>query len=421
MDYLSSIDGLESPDPDFAAELLDRLLEELADGTEMAPLRLVETDSVDLIVPDPVVPRPQVGRRSRILEIAAVLTLIAGGVFAFLARSQEGETILIETADEGEPPVGDADPEPLDELPTLVDLLADDERFSYVAALLETGAAGSNIDDCSVGREYTILAQTDASIDAYLLSNGLDPAVVFADPNVVSALLDDIVVDGAIPPPSGANSQEPVVGGVLLGQACNGVAYEVGGSWTPSDAASVALFDVSPELALAASLADDFMVARSQRNGSTLRSMIADDVLLRGEVGPVAAESYAGRTEFELVTNTDIVDHDCIASTPQLVRCTYTLASDLGRAQRSEAYVNNLVIFTIQGGEIQQIVNSIGNNATFIQDGEEFRSWLEQTHPDDLTVMMIGDGPLLSAALVLTDEAIALWQLRMPEYLEGTS
>ncbi len=420
IDYLSSIDGVEQPDPGFAADLLDDLLLELTDAPApgASPLHLVENEGeldpededIHLAPPVSITPATRPRSRIRILEVAALLAFIIGGVAWFDRTPDDGMNITTEVT-------GDLAP------PSLVDLLADDGRFAFMAALLEQGTPGTDFADCSLGGDYTIYAQTDASVDAFLVANGLDATSLLADPDVVSALLDDLAVEGAIPPPRSFGGDEPaaaVVAGDLIGTACNGVAYEVGGFWVPSDAAVVALFDVGSDLAAAEAIAEGFMVARSVWDGPTMRSLVADDALIRGEVGGASADSYFARARFEQVTNARIVDHDCTASTPQLVRCTYTLESDLGLAQRTGPYADNLVILTIQGGEIQQVVNSIGNNADFLEDGEAFRSWLQTTHPDDLQVMLLGNAPLLSDGASLSDEAIALWALRLPEYLEAS-
>jgi hypothetical protein len=167
-------------------------------------------------------------------------------------------------------------------------------------------------------------------------------------------------------------------------------------------------------------------MARSEADGEALRSLVADDAVIDGEPSVAGVDDYVVNAKFERIMRWHFVqprpDLYCAVSvvgSPAKVTCTYVMFNALTGALDLGLLIGNFE-FQVADGQIRHVTHNFDRSRYSAQVLEPFKAWLDDTHPGDSAVMF--DSAVDEFAdRSLTPEALALWEQRLPEFVESRS
>jgi hypothetical protein len=181
------------------------------------------------------------------------------------------------------------------------------------------------------------------------------------------------------------------------------------------DDAAVAAQDPTEE---ALGVALDFVRARDAGDGEAVRSLVADDAELDGEIVSTADE-YPAVAEFNQATGWRFTEPDCtttVVGPPAEVTCTYVMENAWSQALGVGPFTGSSYQFVIADGQIRQVTHNL-DTSEFGQAWDVFMDWLNDTYPDDVDTMIDPtDNVELPRA---TPEANALWEQHTTEFVSS--
>ena len=179
-------------------------------------------------------------------------------------------------------------------------------------------------------------------------------------------------------------------------------------------AAPVTTAPQGDEVALAT--AEEFMMARDSWDGEGIRALLSDDATIVGTEFAEVIDEYPALADYERAVGARFLDHECLVSSPGLIRCTYLLENKLTQAAGAGPFVGNSFMLEFEDGMIQRI-NHIFGAPTSMAVVEEFTAWLGANYPDDVSVMYVASASGGDQFASITPESIALWETHVEEYL----
>lgn len=163
----------------------------------------------------------------------------------------------------------------------------------------------------------------------------------------------------------------------------------------------------------------DFVEARDAGDGETVRSLVADDAALDGEIVSTADE-YPAVAEFNQATGWRFTEPDCTATvvgTPAEVTCTYVMENAWSQALGVGPFYGSSYQFVIADGQIQQVTHDLDTIVFGSQVWDVFMDWLNDTYPDDVDTMIDPTDNVERPRA--TPEANALWEQHTTEFVSS--
>ena len=164
-------------------------------------------------------------------------------------------------------------------------------------------------------------------------------------------------------------------------------------------------------------VADSFMAALGDRDADLASTFVADEAL----VEPGGLDGLRAELRWREANGYDVLPEPCEVTTETAVRtilrCPYGFnaihSDELGYPPFEGSFYRVVVG---DDGRISSFLDEMEytDNRFSVEVFEPFVAWLEENHPDDVTVML-GDG----ADPGMTDESIELWERRSREYVDA--
>lgn len=406
-----------------------------------------------------------------IMSAAAALLLVVGGIVLLTRDDDEPASVFVgqdelpeETVDESPAPPESADPAG-DEEPAAVETV--DE-----AAAVQTARQFLEARDTHDGDAMWALVATDAAINEVFVSTAdeyvtlanfeaalgwryLDPECSLNSPEPPARVLCNYTFETEASDalgfgPYGNNSMAFVIDDGLIVEVSNNVSSGVfvddvylpfqtwieenhpadadrmfgspaqGGRRPPIIAAeSIALWGLRmPEYvasleAAAVDVAVQFLEARNAHDADAVRALVADDAVITGADWIETADEYPLLVEFERAADLRYADATCDGGQDGRVRCTYTLESTASEALGVGPFTGNSFLLVIDDGLISEVTHNFNNPDWVDQVDAPFRSWLEDNHPEDLSLLYESVG---TGVPLVTTESVPLWEARVAEY-----
>jgi hypothetical protein len=198
----------------------------------------------------------------------------------------------------------------------------------------------------------------------------------------------------------------------LMAAACSRDARDGEGGTTPAPQ-SPTVYPADPQ---AEEVATGFVAAFGAFDGDAAVGYLADDA----DLSTTDARTPAGLPR--LLALLQAMGYEQIPASCQddgssaggtLVHCPFEFHAIRSHEIGLGPYDNSWFDLTVQGGEITDASWSWGIEEFSGQMWEPFRDWVRATYPEDFNVMYVDDG----GNFRLSDESIALWDLRTREYV----
>jgi hypothetical protein len=190
-----------------------------------------------------------------------------------------------------------------------------------------------------------------------------------------------------------------------------------GGSPEPQIPVGTTVAPPSPEAAAAVQIARDFVVARDTWDGDQVRALLADDAVI-DDFSLEAVDDYGTRADFERIMKWRFQHPRCTATEvgpPTAVTCTYLMSNALTTALGVGPFTGSSFVLEVADGQIQRVAHEFDFSQYGPNAFDVLWEWLDGTHPGDTAVMFETDASG-DADVVLTPEAMALFEQRIPEF-----
>lgn len=166
-----------------------------------------------------------------------------------------------------------------------------------------------------------------------------------------------------------------------------------------------------------------FMTARASGDAAAIQSVIAPDADIVYRMEWIrTADEYPALLEWEAIAGVTFDDIDCADGSPGRVRCTYLMTTHMAAALGYDGWTNSFV-FDIDDG----IITAVNHTRTELQTVEDsyhlavfatqFGPWVDNTYPGDWETLTAEPDFNEPRSPHFTDEALALWQVRIPEFI----
>ncbi len=173
-----------------------------------------------------------------------------------------------------------------------------------------------------------------------------------------------------------------------------------------------------PQVAMAV----NFIQARDRWDAATVRSLVADDIVIH-DFGVVSVDDYPANIEFDRAIGWRFRDPKCRttnAGPPTEVICTYKMEDAWSQALGVGPYRGSTFEFVIVDGRIQQLTHTFDDSLYNGEVLEVFVQWLDENHPGD-AAKIFTTSPNGETVRNLTPEAITLVKQRTAEFVAAQS
>jgi hypothetical protein len=167
----------------------------------------------------------------------------------------------------------------------------------------------------------------------------------------------------------------------------------------------------------AVDIANQFMTARDSWDADTLTALVADGAVI-SDFAVTTPADYVANADFERAMQWRFLQPDCIVNAvgpPVEVRCTYVMQNELTRVLGTGPYGGSSFTLLVDDDRIQQITNDFDFSDYSREVLDEFVTWLEANHPNQVEAML-GTAQSGKSVRVTTRESIQLWQERTAEF-----
>ncbi len=167
-------------------------------------------------------------------------------------------------------------------------------------------------------------------------------------------------------------------------------------------------------------IAMQFMEARADYDGATVLSLLAPDAKFNTAEIAQSVDEIVLQSEWERAVGWQYSEPSCSVSSPERVRCSYTIQGPINERLGLGPYQGNSFLLEISEGRITRVDHQIVAFDFYTDVEVGFNSWIVQNHPDDFAIMNEGDrliGGDYPSFPHLTAESIQLWEQYTAEYL----
>lgn len=167
-------------------------------------------------------------------------------------------------------------------------------------------------------------------------------------------------------------------------------------------------------------IAIQFMKARADYDGATVLSLLAPDAKFNPAEIAQSVDEILLQSDWEQAVGWQYSEPSCSFSSPQRVRCSYTIQGPINERLGLGPYEGNSFLLEIPDGRITRVDNQIVAFDFYTDVEVGFNSWIVQNQPDDFPIMNEGDrlmGGDYPSFPHLTAESIQLWERYTAEYL----
>lgn len=189
---------------------------------------------------------------------------------------------------------------------------------------------------------------------------------------------------------------------------------------TSTEAANDTPVDDATEAQAPLEIAMQFTEARADYDGETVLSLLASDAKFNTPEIAQSVDEILLQSEWERAVGWQYSEPSCSVSSPERVRCSYTIQGPINERLGLGPYQGNSFLLEISEGRITRVDHQIVAFDFYTDVEVGFNSWIVQNHPDDFAIMNEGDrliGGDYPSFPHLTPESIELWERYTAEYL----